>query len=421
MAELPVSYREVTPSVLPDKTPPVPETSSQLQGGSTVNGAMEKELDWLEDVNGIIKNHPSLEDKKTISYAAYQSTTDQQWNRAGLSALSALLPLFPNQAKSMAMIRHAMDVIKACVNYLNPVQVPVVASSLYMLLQKAYAKYSEGLNDGDDLLFDDWCAQQVFAVPQFQFWYISLQLKLSLLVFIRSLCQANFRLYTDTLHKMLPWFFALNHTNYARWLHVHLRDTSALQQTAPGVFLQFEKGLFTVHMSPRRFSAIAICQAHEQNNGMVKGDGGAVGLTENPSALRRWMISGPETARLVSEFEASMTTEVEVQGADHHEVQRSSEVSFFKDMKSLVTTIEDFGNPFLEESEDLIVMDTKEIAGPTAVTILCQIEAIGKQQCNQFITERLLNRTKSPYDPIKRKIVSLINFSAPKESCRTSQ
>ena len=80
----------------------------------------------------------------------------------------------------------------------------------------------------------------------------------------------------------------------------------------------------SVHKSPRRFSAIAIYQAHEQNNGMVKGDGGAVGLTENPSALRRWMISGPEMARFVSEFEASMTTEVEVQGADHHEVQRSS-------------------------------------------------------------------------------------------------
>ena len=196
---------------------------------------------------------------------------------------------------------------------------------------------------------------------------------------------------------------------------------SALQQTAPGVFLQFEKGLFTVHKSPRRFSAIAIDQAHEQNNGMVKGDGGAVGLTENPCALRRWMISGPEMARLVSEFEASMTTEVEVQGADHHEVQRSFQVSFFKDVKSLVTTIEDFGNPFLEESEDLIVLDTKEIAGPASVTILRQIEAFGKEQCNQFITEGLLNRTKSRYDPIKRNKLSLFNFSPPKESCKTSQ
>ena len=63
-------------------------------------------------------------------------------------------------------------------------------------------------------------------------------------------------------------------------------------------------------------------------------------------------------------------------------------------MKFLVTTIEDFGNPFQEESEDLIVLDTKEIAVPALVTILLQIEADGKEQCNQFITERLLNRTK---------------------------
>ena len=33
-------------------------------------------------------------------------------------------------------------------------------------------------------------------------------------------------------------------------------------------------------------------RAHEQNNAAVKGDGGAVGLTENPAALHRWMVSG---------------------------------------------------------------------------------------------------------------------------------
>lgn len=66
-------------------------------------------------------------------------------------------------------------------------------------------------------------------------------------------------------------------------------------------------------------------------------------------------------------------------------------MSFFKHVKSLVTTIENFGNPFLEESEDLIILDTKEIDGPASVTILRQIEAIGKEQCNKFVTERLLN------------------------------
>ena len=30
----------------------------------------------------------------------------------------------------------------------------------------------------------------------------------------------------------------------------------------------------------------------------MKGDGGAVGLTENPAALKRWMLAGPDIARV---------------------------------------------------------------------------------------------------------------------------
>ena len=56
---------------------------------------------------------------------------------------------------------------------------------------------------------------------------------------------------------------------------------------------------------PHVFSGIAIDQAREQNNASVTGDGGAVGLTENPAALRCWMVSGPEMARLIGEFEVS--------------------------------------------------------------------------------------------------------------------
>ena len=59
----------------------------------------------------------------------------------------------------------------------------------------------------------------------------------------------------------------------------------------------FSKGGFTVLKTGRAFLAIAIDQAHEQNNDAVKGDGGAVGLTENPVALQRWMVSCPELFR----------------------------------------------------------------------------------------------------------------------------
>ena len=67
---------------------------------------------------------------------------------------------------------------------------------------------------------------------------------------------------------------------------VHLHDLGALQKRRPEVYQELVKGAFTVRKSCRSFSAIAIDQAHEQNNALVKGDGGAIGLTESPEALR---------------------------------------------------------------------------------------------------------------------------------------
>lgn len=41
-------------------------------------------------------------------------------------AISALLPLYPDESKSAAMIRHSMDVIQHSVQEVNPGQVPVI-------------------------------------------------------------------------------------------------------------------------------------------------------------------------------------------------------------------------------------------------------------------------------------------------------
>ena len=56
------------------------------------------------------------------------------------------------------------------------------------------------------------------------------------------------------------------------------------------------------------FSSIALNQNHEQENKVIKGDGGAVCLTDNPAALKRWMVAGPEVARSIKEFEVTFQT-----------------------------------------------------------------------------------------------------------------
>ena len=108
----------------------------------------------------------------------------------------------------------------------------------------------------------------------------------------------------------------MDHTTYARWLAVHYRDMHVLSSKHPDVYKHFSDGAFVVHKTNRAFSSIALDHAHEQVNALVKGQGGAVDLTENPAALRRWMVAGPELSRMVEEFEGSFTVSEE---RDHHE------------------------------------------------------------------------------------------------------
>lgn len=56
------------------------------------------------------------------------------------------------------------------------------------------------------LLFGDLCRRKTQASPQFHVWYMTLQLELLYLVFLRSLRTSCLPLY-DALQKLTPWFF----------------------------------------------------------------------------------------------------------------------------------------------------------------------------------------------------------------------
>ena len=99
----------------------------------------------------------------------------------------------------------------------------------------------------------------------------------------------------------MPLFFAFDHVNYSRWMPFHIRDLKSLSDFIKD---EFEKLChWVLSKTGKTFSSIPIDQAHEQKNDYVKGSGGCIGLTNNPTAFRRWMLSGPELARLQKQFE----------------------------------------------------------------------------------------------------------------------
>ena len=52
-------------------------------------------------------------------------------------------------------------------------------------------------------------------------------------------------------------------------------------------------------LSRKQHTCSLVLQLTRLMNRIMQGDGGAVGLTENPVALRRWMVSGSEMTRCV--------------------------------------------------------------------------------------------------------------------------
>ena len=106
-----------------------------------------------------------------------------------------------------------------------------------------------------------------------------------------------------------------------------------IEEQHPEVAREFHKGNFVVHKSDRAFSSIAIDQAPEQNNAVIKGDGGAVGLTENSSALRRLMVAGPEVRHLIERYEAVSGSKEVKKNNCHHEQTEAAQKGFIEKVK----------------------------------------------------------------------------------------
>ena len=226
----------------------------------------------------------------------------------------------------------------------------ITACSLYTLLKAAYTDFLEetdGTLDEEPSL-EAWCEHRKLLSPQFHFWYIVLSMELVIFLLIRSFREANFSLYCQSLAELIPYVFANNNVNYARWLPINYRDMVTLEQKHPQLAHDFQNGKFVIHKSSRQFSAIAIDQAHEQANAVIKADGGAIGVTEDPSALRRWMIAGPEVSHLVAQYEAECGTKAGTDKTTHHEDSKRTQQDFLEKVDKLSKAMKEMGNPFQE-------------------------------------------------------------------------
>ena len=135
-----------------------------------------------------------------------------------------------------------------------------------------------------------------------------------------------------------------------------------------------------------------------------------VGLTENSAALRRWLLSGPELARLLTQFGEQYIPETNSETeCTHHEDGLSHQTRFHNQVNKLVEEINGLGNPFEDQCQELVILNTRECADDSVVATVCQIEELGEKQYKQYRKEVLEDRSKSIHATIKKNLLALFS------------
>ena len=119
-------------------------------------------------------------------------------------------------------------------------------------------------------------------------------------------------------------------------------------------------------------------------NAQVKGEREAIGLTENPNALRRWMVARPELSHEVKEFEDMTGIFEQAECVRHHEQVKSVQVIFSKEVLSLVEVMDNLSNPFEDDSSDLYHIDTKDVMADGVVQSSKHIITIENEKYSTF-------------------------------------
>ena len=88
------------------------------------------------------------------------------------------------------------------------------------------AKCQQKENPEDAIV--EWRKEMCARSPTFAYWDIVMRLELLVLIFVRSHRERNVALYIEALEALVPWFFALDHHNYTRWVPVHIRDMKTI-------------------------------------------------------------------------------------------------------------------------------------------------------------------------------------------------
>lgn len=117
------------------------------------------------------------------------------------------------------------------------------------------------------------------------------------------------------------------------------------------------------------------------------------------------MLSGPETARIVHQFDSSFLDDNDPEDPknfQNHEAGQAYQKTFHNQVNRLIGTIKNMGNPFTDDFPELVKLDCRDCANPSVAETMKSLEVNGNKQYNEYKKAVIISRKKSIHDPISR-------------------
>lgn len=236
------------------------------------------------------------------------------------------------------------------------------------------------------------------------------------LIFERAIRTSDLELYIYALYRMAALFFTFNHQNYARWSARYLDELINIDDKYPGLRNEFDSGALSIRRTNANFCRTPVDITLEQTinaNAAIKLTG-VLSFTNSIYARQKWS----ETHVVRTAVITNLLDKLNLNKHTDSECVRKSKM-FDRQQQKFTEELESNINPFSDciDQSKLFNLTAGKSASLETTEFLMDVEKIGKQQMQTFITE---SRNSDRFEkPLKKNIVR--NFAAEAKSKKSQK
>ena len=235
-------------------------------------------------------------------------------------------------------------------------------------------------------LFDTYLDHLRFTNGQLAtFWMSFIDIVENLLALIRSSREGNWMLHLSAIKSMIPWGFAYDKQNYARYLSIYYSQMTQLAETHPDVHDHFQHGGFSVQLGDHNpFGRIPVDQTIEETiNKDTQTAGGTKGFSLKAGAISKYYINAEYRSLCLKQLRSM--TQVGNIGKSHVDLTPSRIRKDEKAVQSLAELMENnWTNPLGSEPSELVSLSTGATAPPDVANDLITAKQRGEQAYTAF-------------------------------------